>query len=278
MDLTIIIPVFNSIESLPLLFRDLDQKGILPIEVILVDDCSTDTSYDYLSGYCFRYLTKKVLQTTINSGPSSSRKLGFDNSYGDYVMFIDSDDRLVNNWRNLIEEVIKFRENADVYFFSKKYKAYRWKTYLENTLQGQLWGKLYKRSVLVNSFSTDVLSIRYGEDFIQSCLILEQCQSVVTIPEDYYIHSYNPSSLTNSKVSNTIKCMRQLELLEAFSRVNTGLNRSKIILVYMRIVYDNHGVVGSIYWRALSRNLLRDLLISPRLVGARLMKLFISMT
>ena len=109
--MTVIIPVYNSIESLGDTVESLDKQTAdqLQFEVVLVDDGSTDGS----SGLCDSIAKKRenyrVLRQA-NQGVSSARNRGIMSSQGDYIMFLDADDSVSPN---TIESLISCFDSMD---------------------------------------------------------------------------------------------------------------------------------------------------------------------
>lgn len=89
--LSIIIPVYNSAAYLPRCVDSILAAGISGLEVLLIDDGSTDNSPEVCREYaarhgCVRYYRQK------NSGPSAARNRGLELAAGQYIAFFDSDD------------------------------------------------------------------------------------------------------------------------------------------------------------------------------------------
>ena len=76
------------------------------IQLILVDDGSTDNSYDIALEYQKRYPDNIVVLTQENSGPGSARNLGLKYIEGEYVNFLDSDDLLSSNAMSVIDDFL----------------------------------------------------------------------------------------------------------------------------------------------------------------------------
>lgn len=90
---TIIMPVYNTEK---LVIRALDSIPVRDdLEVICIDDCSTDSSYEVLKNYS--RIPIRVFQTPINSGPGIARNIGYDNATGDFIFGLDSDDYLLTD-------------------------------------------------------------------------------------------------------------------------------------------------------------------------------------
>lgn len=103
--LSIVIPVFNSEQYLPRLFKSL---GEVPpeVEIILVNNGSTDNSASLLQHYHETHADTVIIDEN-RRGVAFARNTGLDNSNGKYVWFIDADDVLLPGAVNRILRVIK---------------------------------------------------------------------------------------------------------------------------------------------------------------------------
>ncbi|MDE5647380.1 MAG: glycosyltransferase family 2 protein, partial [Muribaculaceae bacterium] len=93
---SVIIPTFNNAARLPDCIRSvISQSGDFRLETIIVDDGSTDATPGIISEYQKTYPgTIKVISQQ-NRGQSTARNRGIDFATGDYLMFVDTDDRLL---------------------------------------------------------------------------------------------------------------------------------------------------------------------------------------
>ncbi len=108
--LSIIIPVYNTEKYIKQCLDSifLQQVSRDLFEVICVDDCSTDNSYNILKEYSAKFDNLKILQTEVGGeGPSKVRNLGLNNATGKYVWCIDSDDYIKDNCLPLIFEILQ---------------------------------------------------------------------------------------------------------------------------------------------------------------------------
>lgn len=88
--LSVILPTYNRATLLPRAIHSVLDQSYRDLELIVVDDCSTDETEELLSS--IRDNRLRVIRQSINSGPSAARNAGIRASKGRYVAFQDSDD------------------------------------------------------------------------------------------------------------------------------------------------------------------------------------------
>ena len=101
---SIIIPVYNSEPYLPRCLDSVLAQTYSEIEVLLIDDGSTDNSYSLCQQYAQSDSRVKVIHQD-NQGASAARNTGLDNATGDYIMFCDSDDMVSAKW---VEHLVRY--------------------------------------------------------------------------------------------------------------------------------------------------------------------------
>lgn len=110
--LSLIIPVYNSQKYLAKLFKSINEQNLDELEVIFVDDGSTDNSLSLLKDFESKNINVKVIHQQ-NQGGSIARNTGLSIAKGKYVYFFDSDDSL--NSYILKDLIILLEEtNADI--------------------------------------------------------------------------------------------------------------------------------------------------------------------
>ncbi|MDD9174991.1 glycosyltransferase family 2 protein [Aliivibrio sp. S2TY2] len=118
MRLSIIVPVYNGekyiLEALDSYFQQFNSE----VEVIVIDDGSTDGTYDIISNNykCYIETGHLVLQRQENSGVSSARNAALCISKGDYITFLDSDDILQEQYTSSILKAIDLHKPDVVEF------------------------------------------------------------------------------------------------------------------------------------------------------------------
>ena len=91
--ISIIIPVYNAEKYLKRCLDSVINQTYNNIEIICINDCSTDNTLKVLEGYG----QIKVFSTPVNSRQGAARNVGLDNCTGDYILFVDSDDTLYDS-------------------------------------------------------------------------------------------------------------------------------------------------------------------------------------
>ena len=94
---SIVIPLYNVREYVESALNSALNQTFKSIEYILVDDCSTDGTMDIVESVLQNHYRKSdvyILHHKVNKGLSAARNTGLENSSGEYVFFMDSDDEI----------------------------------------------------------------------------------------------------------------------------------------------------------------------------------------
>ncbi len=209
---SIIVPIYNVEEYLVKCLDSLVNQTLKEIEIICINDGSTDNSLEILKAYAQKDDRITVINKK-NSGVSDARNTGLEMANGEYVMFVDSDDYLeIQTCQSIYEKIKKDNSNLLIfnYFLVTQETKHRAKE-LDNILTDKftftqcpdnffyintgILGKLYKNSNL-KRFDT---KLKKGEDtvfFWLYCLENNPEISVLNIP------LYNYKIRDNSTMSN----------------------------------------------------------------------------
>ena len=117
--ISIILPVYNREKYLKDTINSIINQdiGFENIELIIVDDNSTDNSQVIIKDYASKYENIKPILLKKNSGsPSKPRNIGLDNVTAPYLMFIDSDDYLTENCCSTIYNIAIKKDCDTVHF------------------------------------------------------------------------------------------------------------------------------------------------------------------
>lgn len=118
---TIIIPVYNKAEFIPALIESVQSQTLDDYEVIIVDDASKDNSLEILNQLTSSNDKFRVIKNLNNKGVAESRNSAIDLSKGQYLLFIDADDRFLD--KNLFEEIKNYihEYQSDYIFLHRNY-------------------------------------------------------------------------------------------------------------------------------------------------------------
>ena len=222
MELSIIIPVCNVEQYIGPCLESIYRQGLSDdvFEVIVVNDGSTDRSMDVIEDVKSRHHNISVIYQD-NAGPSVSRNVGMEKATGEYVLFVDSDDLLMDHGLSVLlqkaidtsaEMIVSdyVRMNDDEITTQSQYDAQFTDSlmvdksgldyYVEDydPAKGSfIWRILYKRSFL-NENSIRLVPGVYYEDipFLQECFL--KARRVVGIHLLYYIYRIRKRSCTYS--------------------------------------------------------------------------------
>ena len=114
--ISVIIPIFNTEKYLKICLNSVLKQDYKNIEVILVNDGSTDKSGDICDDYQSNDARVKVIHQS-NSGASTARNKGLDIATGEYIMFLDSDDFWVDSCLGrIVDKINNTQVEIDVMF------------------------------------------------------------------------------------------------------------------------------------------------------------------
>lgn len=216
---SIIVPVYNSEKHLCHCLDSLLSQTWKKIEIILIDDGSSDRSPEICDEYAEKYNNIVVIHK-INGGVSAARNLGLKLAKGKYIGFCDSDDLTIPEMYEILVKEIK-ETNAQIsccgYIVFKDEKSINLSEYediqIKKTLsstdkymsiikndqvRGYLWNKLFLREVIESSnrlrFQED-LAILEDEVFVLD--YLKRCNSMVIVNTKGYLYRDNPMGAVN---------------------------------------------------------------------------------
>lgn len=213
-DLSIIIPAYNCEKYIERCIKSIIEQSNDFVEIIIINDGSTDNTQQICEGFAPKHNNIKIINQE-NRGVSYSRNIGIQNACGKYVMFVDSDDYLVEN---SLEAVLKLlTEGIDVlrcsYIVnSKKEEIFTETTFnlynfFQKTNQNVVWGQVIKRELLNDiKFNENLF---YGEDELFNCQLYNKCQNIKYTDIVLYNYQQNLDSVSrdykNSKVKSKIE-------------------------------------------------------------------------
>lgn len=213
MKFSIIIPIYNRSFFIDETLSSLLNQTYTDIEIICVDDYSTDNSLEKLEAYALKDDRIKIVRHQKNLGPHSARQTGVSNALGDYILFLDCDDALEIFACESLYYILS-KTDYDVLEFAYKHKnkksvslpvpsitidnLFDSLVYFKNPRAGTVWNKVYKRKLLQEAFSKmqSFYSVM-GEDLYESIVIAYYAKSYAFINEPLIL--YNDESGISNK-------------------------------------------------------------------------------
>lgn len=116
--LSVIVTTFNRKYEVRRALEGVYAQTKQPYEVIIVDDCSTDGTEEYIQSFHFSGL--QYYKTQLRSGPGAARNLGIRVCNGEYIAFLDSDNEWYPNKIEEFDKVISGQVQCDLIFSSYK--------------------------------------------------------------------------------------------------------------------------------------------------------------
>ena len=210
---SIIIPIYNSYSLLEKCLKSLENQTCKDFEIIFIDDCSTDDSFQELKKYSEESnLSIICVQNDKNLGPGKTRNRGIEIANGRYVIFIDSDDYIENNTFEIMNKII---DETDVdciifdYYHHTDAGTFKRKSLL-NGKPGIInksdaivysstnsWGKVY---LLKNIIENDIRfpDFKRNEDMPFNKLVVAASNKIYYCNENLYNYINNKKSLMHN--------------------------------------------------------------------------------
>ena len=219
--ISVIIPVYNTEKYLKQCLDSVINQTLKDIEIICVDDCSTDNSLEILEEYANKDNRIKIIEQEVNQGQGIAKNIGINCAQGDYIMFLDSDDWLELNACEIAYNQISQNNNDFVYFnlkfFYEKTNEYktdyiRLKPFIskvgmksfcfENVDKtfmkfGEAVYKIYKKDFL-NKYDIRFTSNKFGEDIPFYIKAVINTDNVSVIDTPLYIYRMRAESATTN--------------------------------------------------------------------------------
>ncbi len=237
---SIIVPVYNVEKYMEKSLDSLVNQTYKNLEIICVNDNSTDNSLEILKNYASKDERFVIIDQKENKGPGFARNIAIDNATGDYIAFLDPDDwlepdsfeQIINTLeKNNYPKIVQFDfkeifENSDYikdYDFCRKIKKragfdiskngyYNWEKVKDKFFEviiPAIWNRVYSREFIINNdikFTNDEL----GEDSAFTYRALLQDVNI------YYLNKY----LLNYLKKNTTERVYSKERLASLNYIN----------------------------------------------------------
>lgn len=258
---SIVVPVYNLEKSIRFTLGSLLNQTYQNIEVIAVNDCSTDDTGKILDAYARLNKNLVVIHNKKNQGVHCARMKGVHTATGIYILLVDGDDSLILNACEILYSQINGGD-CDVYEYGyirqpnnniqlpprDNRERIAALLDLENTYSPTVWNKVYKAQLLKNAFShMDSFYTNAAEDIYESIVIAHHTENYGII--DYALYNYNVGEGISTK-KQTLNTN-----IKYFSLMQTVIQKTRIFLEqnapdYMHKItgLEKHLANDALYW------------------------------
>lgn len=247
---SVVIPIYNTAQYLPECLESVINQTLKDIEIICVDDGSTDDSPQILAGYVLKDERINIIHKE-NGGLVAARKTGVLAAKGTYVAFVDSDDWIEPD---MYEQLFRIAEEYKVdmvtcgFFLEGNYTTTHMDTVSQGMFEGQdmfalrdkaiynleqhssglkasLCYKLFRKELIQDAQCKIPNEITMAEDKMCLLTALLRCSSVYVYHKPFYHYRIRPNSMVNSgseeyllKVYAVYKYLKELYQDERFTK------------------------------------------------------------
>ncbi len=218
---SVIIPIYNAYEYLRPAMDSVTNQTLREIEIICVDDGSTDHSLEIIKEYQAADDRIRIV-TENNAGVAIARNNGIRRARGEYVAFLDADDFIapdclekmyvlakekdldiaIAQYDIFIEKLAKFTpaippERAEIYREGKVTSKSEYPDDIFQSTDGYVWNKIFKRTFLIEKELVFLQDARMFEDVYFVCTALSLAERVAKIPRVLFHHRVYSESARN---------------------------------------------------------------------------------
>lgn len=254
---SIIMPIYNASQFLECSCQSVSKQTLKDIELICVDDGSTDESLETLHKLKEKYNFIKIFSQT-NQGAGKARNLGISKAVGEYIAFLDADDKFIDE--NALEKmyIYGFKNNADIICGNLKrikqngeieenydFKNARFTYFpkkdivlpIEYGIPFAFYKNIYKRSFILEN-SIEFPDLLYGEDPLFLTKALTNVDEIYVLGTDLYGYNHSIGGGVNMKIDTLDKKHNYIQHFKcAFDMLKDNLFMSSY-LTYKREFVD----------------------------------------
>ena len=227
MKISVIIPVYNSSTYLRKCLDSVVNQTLKDIEIIIINDGSTDDSKNIIEEYTGKYKNIIFIDQE-NKGIGKTRNIGIKMATGEYITFVDSDDYIKEN---MLEEYYKYAKkhnfdlvigsyikkinNKEIIFENNKFKTGNVKTtpQILYLIEYGPWAKLYKREMIINNNIYFDEKRKYEDmPFVSKALLKSKLIGQITEPYYYYIiHNNSETTTMDKRIFDILDILKEIK-------------------------------------------------------------------
>lgn len=248
--ISVIIPVFNSEKTIKRCIESVLNQTYRNLEIIIIDDGSTDNSLSLCRNYAERD-ARIIVKSVKNGGPSSARNIGLGLAKGDYVAFCDADDWMRSDMmESLMHGLQDDNTQLAMCYYGTETKSktkliqLRSQEALEMCIEdehigGFLWNKLFDLSIIKSNNLRLDETIFHCEDLLFVTEYIVHIDRAVLITEAYYCYEQDINSLSHNnsslkKYTNLNARLQICNLLRSLE-MTTAERKAEIIMIQQAV-------------------------------------------
>ena len=211
--ISIIVPCYNVADFIPRCLDSLLSQTLTNIEIICVDDKSTDDSLAVLQRYAKQDSRIVVLALDSNYGVSVARNTGIDKACGKYIGFVDPDDyvdsnfyeslyqRAVNSDLQVVKGGVLCHSDKDYFVHPTTDKVKKNKVYFSSAF----WSAIYKRDFLVSNSIKFPVGVITAQDIVFLCNAVIHATDIAVVDNVFYHYTVGRAGNLDSAYLSKIK-------------------------------------------------------------------------
>lgn len=243
---SVVVPVYNTKKYISKCIESILKQSYRNIEVILVDDGSTDGGGDICDEYAENYEEIRVIHQK-NAGLSFARRAGVNTASGQYIMFVDSDDYIENDLIDVlvcrmitekVDLVISYLLYVDGNNIVKSNRYIQDGTYVKETILKWLidneitggtgmpvsmCGKIFVKDKLLKAFQRIKKRLAYGEDLVELLFFIEEAENIAFVSKWGYHYVKRNGSMS---CSVSVDYFREIKELHDYIEIECRNNQS----------------------------------------------------
>ncbi|AJA46769.1 putative glycosyltransferase EpsJ [Clostridium pasteurianum DSM 525 = ATCC 6013] len=221
--ISVIVPVYNVEQYLEQCLTSIVNQTMKDIEIIAVNDGSTDNSLNIIKEFAGKY-SNLVLLDKENGGLSSARNFGMEHAKGEFISFVDSDDFIEEN---MLEDLYNLAKKHEADMVVSKIKLYEGSKvtsiipkaqytknilnreeaiseFLKTNITGHAWNKLYRRELFHIGHIKYPEGLLY-EDIPTTLQLIAMGKKIVLTEDSFYYYRQRENAITKKISYKAVK-------------------------------------------------------------------------
>ncbi|MDF2525868.1 MAG: hypothetical protein K0S17_953 [Enterobacter mori] len=270
-DISIIIPVFNAEKTVGSLINNLLKENVLSIELIIVNDGSTDKTKEVIKAFIDPRI---IYLEQSNKGVYAARNLALKHQTGEWVIFLDADDSVGKDFLSHRLHLAK-KENVDVLIsnayrlntvsdkkssihkkqiYDKKISGHQWinSCVANNEWPHYLWLQITRSSYIRDNCMT-FHDGRSHKDILWTMTLAEKNGSFYITNNHDYTYTINSSSITNRNDYYDFRAIDYIDIISSIIKTANKTENGEIRVSLLR-----HSLVEARHFLGLYRKKIKD--------------------